>query len=37
MEVEKAGVAPPVVLEATLQKSLQYTSLEHLNRFEALF
>jgi uncharacterized protein (DUF2237 family) len=30
IEAEKAGVAPPVVLEATHQKALEYTSLEKL-------
>jgi len=30
LEAEKAGVAPPVVLEATHEKALEYTSLEKL-------
>lgn len=30
LEAEKAGVAPPVILEATHEKVLEYTSLEKL-------
>ncbi len=30
IEAEKAGMAPPVVLEATHQKALEYTTLEKL-------
>lgn len=35
LEAEKAGVAPPVVLEATLHKALQYTSIALLKRYKA--
>lgn len=35
MEAEKAGVAPPVVLEATHQKALNYTSLELLKQYNS--
>lgn len=34
LQAEKAGVAPPIVLESTLQKTLDYTSLELLKRYE---
>ena len=37
LEAEKKGVAPPVVLESTFQKALNYTSLELLKRYEAIF
>ena len=37
LEAEKAGVAPMVILESTLQKTLEYTSLEFLKRYEAIF
>ncbi len=36
LEAEKAGVAPPVVLEATLDKTLDYTSLDLLKKYEAV-
>lgn len=35
LEAEKAGVAPYIVLEGTLQKALDYTSLELLKQYEA--
>ena len=34
LQAEKAGFAPPLVLEGTLQKALEYTSLELLKRYE---
>lgn len=34
LEAEKAGKAPKVVLEATHEKALQYTSLELLSSYE---
>lgn len=34
LEAEKEGVAPPVVLESTLLKALNYTSLELLKQYE---
>ena len=34
LEAEKAGVAPPIILEASLQKALDYTSLELLKQYE---
>ena len=34
LEAEKAGKAPPIVLEATHEKSLKYTSLELLKQYE---
>ncbi|MFT4575469.1 MAG: hypothetical protein ACI9SI_000377 [Polaribacter sp.] len=37
LQAEKAGVAPPIVLESTLQKVLEYTSLELIKRYEAIF
>ena len=33
LQAEKAGKAPPIVLEATHEKSLKYTSLELLKRY----
>ena len=33
LEAEKAGKAPPIILEATHQKTLQYTSLEVLQPY----
>ena len=36
LEAERAGNAPWVVLEATHQKALDYTSLELLKKYEAL-
>ena len=33
IQAEKAGKAPPIVLEATHEKSLKYTSLELLKRY----
>ncbi len=33
IEAEKAGVAPPVVLEATSHKALQYASLALLEKY----
>lgn len=33
MEAEKAGVAPPVILEATHEKALEYTSMETLLKY----
>lgn len=33
LEAEKAGKAPPIVLKATHQKTLQYTSLELLEKY----
>lgn len=35
LEAEKAGVAPYVILEGTLQKALVYTSLDLLKQYEA--
>ena len=37
LQAEKAGVAPPIVLESTLQKALDYTSLKLLKSYEAIF
>ncbi|MFT6048452.1 MAG: hypothetical protein ACI9KI_000172 [Patiriisocius sp.] len=34
LEAEKAGVAPPIVLEATLDKALKYTTLALLKKYE---
>ena len=34
LEAERAGVAPPVVLEATSSVALEYTSLELLRKYE---
>ncbi len=36
LEAERSGKAPFVVLEATHQKSLEYTTLEILQKYEAL-
>lgn len=36
LQAEKSGVAPPIVLESTLQKALEYTSIELLKRYEAI-
>jgi len=36
LEAEKAGVAPQVVLEATLYKALEYVPLELLKQYEAI-
>jgi uncharacterized protein (DUF2237 family) len=36
LEAEKAGVAPPVILEATHEKALEYTSLEKLKAYSYL-
>jgi uncharacterized protein (DUF2237 family) len=33
IEAEKAGVAPPVILEATHEKSLDYTTMETLLKY----
>ena len=33
IEAEKAGVAPPVILEATHEKALEYTSMETLLKY----
>ena len=33
IEAEKAGVAPPVVLEATHEKALEYTNMETLLKY----
>lgn len=33
IEAEKAGVAPPVVLEATHEKTLEYTTMETLLKY----
>lgn len=35
LEAEKAGVAPFVVLESTLAKALDYTTLDLLKQYEA--
>ncbi|MFP2994812.1 DUF2237 domain-containing protein [Spongiivirga sp. MCCC 1A20706] len=35
-QAEKAGVAPKVILKATLQKTLDYVSLELLKKYEAV-
>ncbi|UAM98322.1 DUF2237 domain-containing protein [Polaribacter litorisediminis] len=35
LEAKKAGKAPPIMLEATHIKSLQYTSLEVLQKYAA--
>ena len=34
LEAEKAGKAPPIILEATHIKSLQYTTLDLLKKYE---
>lgn len=34
LQAEKTGIAPPIILEATFQKALEYTSLELLKRHE---
>lgn len=34
LEAEKAGVAPPIILESTLKKALEYTSLALLKKYE---
>lgn len=34
LEAEKAGLAPSIILEATLQRALEYTSLELLKQYE---
>lgn len=34
LQVEKVGKAPPIILEATHLKSLQYTTLELLKKYE---
>lgn len=34
LQAEKAGKAPPIILEATHIKSLQYTNLELLQKYE---
>jgi uncharacterized protein (DUF2237 family) len=36
LEAEKAGKAPPIFLEATHQKSLQYASLELLQQYASV-
>jgi hypothetical protein len=36
LEAEKAGKAPPIVLKATHQKILQYTSLELLEKYAVI-
>ncbi len=36
LEAEKAGKAPPIVLEATHQKALQYVSLDVLTKYESV-
>ena len=36
LEAEKAGKAPPIILEATHQKSLQYASLALLQQYAAV-
>ena len=33
LEAEKAGKAPNIILEATHEKTLQYASLELLNKY----
>ncbi len=33
MEAEKAGVAPPVILEATHEKALEFTSMDTLLKY----
>lgn len=37
LEAEKAGVAPKVVLEGTLQKALEFTTMDVLTKYEAIF
>ena len=37
IEAERAGKAPFVVLEATHEKALKYTTLELLKKYEAIF
>ncbi|WP_439130681.1 DUF2237 family protein [Polaribacter sp.] len=34
LEAEKAGKAPPIILEATHLKTLQYTTLELLQKYQ---
>ena len=34
LEAEEAGVAPPLILEATHKKALEYVSLDLLKRYE---
>lgn len=36
LEAEKAGVAPPIILESTLYKALEYTTLDLLKNYEAV-
>lgn len=36
LEAEKAGVAPKIILESTLQKALKFTTLEILKKYEAV-
>lgn len=36
MEAEKASVAPPVILDATHQSALHYTSLELLKQYASI-
>jgi uncharacterized protein (DUF2237 family) len=36
LEAERAGKAPLVVLEATHQKALKYTTMQLLQKYEAL-
>jgi uncharacterized protein (DUF2237 family) len=36
LEAEKAGKAPPIILEATHQKSLQYASLKLLQQYASV-
>jgi|TARA_B110000879_G_scaffold203518_1_gene281200 uncharacterized protein (DUF2237 family) len=36
LEAEKAGKAPPIVLKAAHQKTLQYTSLELLEKYAVI-
>ena len=36
LEAEKLGIAPPVVLESTGEKALEYTTLELLKKYEAV-
>ena len=37
LQAEKAGVAPFIVLEATLQKALEFTSIDVFKQYEAVF
>jgi uncharacterized protein (DUF2237 family) len=34
LQAEKAGKAPPIILEATHEAALKYTSLELLKKYE---